>query len=206
MHRCARRTRAADRGLARGEPAGALLYPLYLRGGRARAVRQRQGAGGLHRSFDAHRYADLVRAVIEGLGWRCAIAIRRWAICRRNCGSPAARRGRRRCAASCRPPSGVGAGLHPRGSRRGRRGDDGCGRRRRLSLDGSLHRRMGDPLLGPRRRPTRTSSAPTSVFSRFTRPPGAPSSRVGRARRPARPLIDTGVPERGAGWFRRSRR
>ena len=53
-------------GVAAG---GGALSSLHLRGRRARAVRQRAGAGGVHRAFERPPVSDLVRAVVEGLGF-----------------------------------------------------------------------------------------------------------------------------------------
>ena len=91
-------------------------------------------------------FPDLVRAVVEGLGFAardCYAAMGE--LPARAAADRRARRGRRRCAAVLGGGgAGAGAGLGPRGGGRGRGGDDGGGGGRRLSVDGRLHRALGD--------------------------------------------------------------
>ena len=90
-------------------------------------------------------FPDLLRAVVEGLGFAardCYAAMGALPSELRLTGGAARSRSLR--GGPRGGGAGAGAGLGPRGSGRGRGGDDGGGGGRRLSVDGRLHRALGD--------------------------------------------------------------
>ena len=141
-----RRPRGPRRGLAGPQRArrGSSTTPTSPRRASAGPSWTPTRAPGSTASRQRHRFPDLLRAVVEGLGMAmrdCYAAMGPLPSELRLTGGAArsrapARRARRRD----RRPVRVSA---PRGGGRGRRRDDGRRRDRRLSVDGGLHRRVG---------------------------------------------------------------
>ena len=130
--------------LAASQP-GAVLYHPYISeaGERGPFVNANARAGFIGLS-SGHRFPDLLRAVVEGLGIAardCYAAMGALPSELRLTGGAARSRSLR--GGARRRGAGAGARVEPRGGRRRRRGDDGRGGDRRLSDDGRLHRRAG---------------------------------------------------------------
>ena len=132
---------AGWRRRGRGRCSITPISPRPASAGRSSNANARAGFIGLS---SGHRFPDLLRAVVEGLGLAardCYAAMGELPSELRLTGGAARSRALRGGAGG--RGAGAGARVGPRGGRRGRRGDDGRGGDRRLSVDGRLHRAAG---------------------------------------------------------------
>ena len=168
----ASRSRRAHRGMAVGKPSrrACSTTPTYPKRASADLSSMPMRGPSFVGLSTGHRYADLVRAVVEGLGMAmrdCYAAMGDMPSELRLTGGAARSRGLRGVLSA----SDQRAGTHlvARGGRCCRRCHDGGGRHRRLSRHGIVHRRMGDARSSarPRRRIPISSLAYERLFPVF---------------------------------------